>query len=318
LSGTRKTIVPGAALAELPPVFDWLFYARHPSNGDLHGFDEAAATNHYHNHGLAEGRVSGPIDGRGAFLRLISPSAPLLEIGPFCTPCFTARTHRVRFLDAFPTVELRKMVAEHAWGKPELVPEIDYVWRGGSYADLIKERFETVFSSHNIEHQPCLVTHLRDVAAVLAPGRRLFLIVPDRRYCFDHYLPESTIADVLDAFMQGRRRHSTRSILEHRLLLTHNEAERHWKGDHGDDPRRRAPDGAIVGRIADHLKSSPSRDSYIDAHAWQFVPESFAGLIRTLRAAGLTPFTVERVYPTLWSSNEFYAVLRLPPAGAQA
>ncbi len=316
MSDTRMKIVPNPEIAELPAAFDWSVYTL--VNADLNGFDQEGATHHYNTYGREEGRVSSAIDGRGAFLGLVPPTASLLEIGPFCTPSFTTRTHRVRFLDAFPTAELRKIAAELSWGRPDLVPEIDYVWRGTPYAELIQERFDAVFSSHNIEHQPCLVTHLRDIASVLAPGRRLFLVIPDRRYCFDHYLSESTIADVLDAFIERRRRHSARSILEHRLMLTHNEAEPHWAGDHGPDPRRRAPDGDIVGRIAENLRTLPGRDTYIDTHAWQFVPDSFAALIGTLNAAGLTPFEVERVYPTLRPSNEFYAVLRLPPATAEA
>jgi hypothetical protein len=309
VSNARLRIVTSPEPPALPPAFDWSIYvARNP---DLAGFGEADAASHYASYGREEGRVCSAIDGRGAFLGLIPPSESLLEIGPFCTPCFTTQTHRVRFLDAFPTEELRKIVAELSWGRPELVPEIDYVWRGGPYAELIAERFDAVFSSHNIEHQPCLVTHLNDIASVLAPGRWLFLIVPDRRYCFDHYLPESTIADVLDALIEGRRRHSARSILEHRMMLTHNEAEPHWQGDHGPDPRRRAPDADILRRIAENLKTLPGRDTYIDAHAWQFVPDSFAHLIGTLNAAGLTPFTVERIYPTLRSTHEFFAVLRL-------
>jgi len=308
--------MPDPMPAEMPPAFDRSIYASR--NADLAGFDEAGQVNHYEQYGRDEGRISSLIGGRVDFLNLIPPTASLLEIGPFCTPCFTTSTHKVRFLDAFPTDELRKIAGELSWGRPDLVPEIDYVWRGEPYAELIEHRFDAVFTSHNIEHQPCLVTHLQDVASVLAPGRRLFLIIPDRRYCFDYYLSESTIADVLDAFVERRRQHSARSVLEHRLMLTHNEAAAHWAGDHGADPRRRAPDAEIVGRIAENLKTLTARDGYTDTHAWQFVPDSFAQLIGTLNAAGLTPFEVERVYPTLWSSNEFYAVLRVPARRAKA
>ena len=310
MSDTRTKINQDTLPAELPPTFEWSIYAGR--NADLAGFDQAGAVNHYNRYGRDEGRISSVIGGRGDFLNLIPAAASLLEIGPFCTPCFTTGTHRVRFLDAFPTQELRQIVGELSWGRPDLVPEIDYVWRGEPYVELIDERFDAVFSSHNIEHQPCLVNYLEDIASVLAPGRRLFLIIPDRRYCFDHYLSESTIADVLDAFIERRRRHSARSVLEHRLMLTHNEAAAHWAGDHGPDPRRRAPDTEIIGRIADNIKTLRNYDTYIDTHAWQFVPDSFAQIIGTLNAAGLTRFEVERVYPTLWSSNEFYAVLRLP------
>jgi hypothetical protein len=316
LSDTRMKVRPESRLAELPSAFDWSVYASR--NADLSGFDQEGVTHHYARYGRDEGRISSAIGGRGDFLNLIPPDTSLLEIGPFCTPCFTPLTHRVRFLDAFPTEELRTIAGELSWGRPDLVPDIDYVWRGEPYTALIEERFDAAFSSHNIEHQTCLVTYLQDVASVLAPGRRFFLIIPDRRYCFDYYLSESTIADVLDAFIERRRQHSARSILEHRLMLTHNEAAAHWAGDHGPDPRRRAPDADLVGRITDNLKSLTARDGYVDTHAWQFVPESFTQLIGTLNAAGLIPFEAERVYPTLWSSNEFYAVLRLPAARKKA
>jgi hypothetical protein len=170
-----------------------------------------------------------------------------------------------------------------------------------------------VFASHNVEHQPCLVTHLRDLASVLRPDSRAFLIVPDRRYCFDHYLAETTIADVLDAFIERRQRHRPASVLEHRLLLTHNEAEAHWRGDHGPDPRRTPPDPALIARIGDNLRLLPGHSAYIDTHAWHFVPDSFAHLIDLLSAAGLIPFTLERLYPTLRSTNEFFAVLKRIP-----
>ena len=323
MSATRAKTVPGKAPQKLPrqvqpaspslpPAFDWLVYVNHPANSDLRQFDAAEARHHYDTFGRNEGRVCGEIDGREAFLDLIPPNTSVLEIGPYCTPLLTRRTHKVRYLDAFPTKELRKRVAEWDWGRPDMVPEIDFVWRGEPYAKLIDVRFEAVFSSHNIEHQPCLVTHLNDVASVLLPGHRLFLIIPDRRYCFDHYLPNSTIADVLDAFIERRRRHSARSVLEHRLLLTHNEAGAHWNGDHGADPRQRAVDSEIVSRITDSLKTLARRNAYVDTHAWQFVPESFAHIITTLNAAGLTRFEVERIYPTLRFTNEFFAVLRLP------
>ena len=122
---------PESRLAELPPVFDWSIYASR--NADLTGFDQEGVTHHYDRYGRNEGRISSAIGGRSDFLKLIPPGTSLLEIGPFCTPCFTSQTHRVRFLDAFPTEELRKIAGELSWGRPDLVPDIDYVWRGEPY-----------------------------------------------------------------------------------------------------------------------------------------------------------------------------------------
>ncbi len=83
-----------------------------------------------------------------------------------------------------------------------------------------------VFSSHNIEHQPCLITHLAEVASLMRTGGWFLLAIPDKRYCFDHLLPESTITDVLEPFLSGRRDHAVRSLVQGRMMHTHNEAGR--------------------------------------------------------------------------------------------
>ena len=294
---------------ELPLEYDYEKYVGHPSNQGLRKFNEAEARFHYQAHGRAEGRVCSAIDNRAAFLGLVSPDYALLEIGPFCTPAFRAPRYRVAYLDAFSTDELRELARGMAWADAARVPEIDFVWKGQRYRELIGREFELVFSSHNIEHQPCLVTHLEDVASVMRRGGRFMLAIPDKRYCFDHFLPESTIAEVLDAFLSGRRDHAARSLVQGRMMHTHNEAGRHWQGDHGDDPTRRALDDDIVASVRQVIAEYRARTGYLDAHAWQFTPASFRLLMQVLARAGLVSLTVERVYETLNGSNEFYAVL---------
>ena len=92
-------------------------------------------------------------------------------------------------------------------------------------------------------------------------------------------------------------------------MHTHNEAGRHWQGDHGDDPTRRALDDGIVASVRQVIAEYRARTGYLDAHAWQFTPASFRHLMQVLARAGLVSLTVERVDQTLNGSNEFYAVL---------
>jgi hypothetical protein len=313
VSSSKSRAAPNSNLTELPSPFEWLIYVNHPSNGDLKGFTESEATHHYMTFGRDEGRIASQIDSRSAFLGIIPKDCPLLEIGPFCTPSFSPKNGPVRYLDVFSTTELRDIAAELSWGKPDEVPEVDYVWNGSRYSELINERYDVVFSSHNIEHQPCLVTHLQNIASIMRPGRRLFLIIPDRRYCFDYYLAESTIADVLDAFVACRSKHKPGSILEHRLLLTHNEPKGHWDGNHGPDTRRRLLDPAFLKEVETSLLELPSTQEYIDTHAWHFTPDSFSYIVSFLKASGLVQFDIEGVYPTIRPTNEFFVVLRLAP-----
>ena len=71
------------------------------------------------------------------------------------------------------------------------------------------------------------------------------MLVPDKRYCFDFSLPQSSIADVLAAYIEKRMVHSACSVLEHRALLTHNDAVRHWRGDHGVADREQQISNAL-------------------------------------------------------------------------
>ncbi len=299
----------------LPPEFDWAAYVGHPANGGLRSFSEAEAVYHYQMHGKAEGRICNSIDCRDSFLRLIPADATLLEIGPFCWPAFRTAEHRVRYLDAHSTDELRNKARQVEGADLSNVPNIDYLWTGEPYKSLIRDQtFDIAYSSHNIEHQTCLVSHLNDVASVLREHGRYFLVIPDKRYCFDHYLPESTMVDILDAFITRRRRHSLRNLIRDRVLLTHNDRARHWMGDHGPDPRTNQMSGPATRGILDQLETIVRRmqieDPYIDTHAWQFTPDIFRHLVDALCAAGLVPFQTERVYQTLFGSFEFYAVLR--------
>ncbi len=301
--------MPESGAAALPLEYDYEKYVGHPSNHGLREFSEAEARFHYQAHGRAEGRVCSAIDGRAAFLGLVPPDRSLLEIGPFCTPAFRAPAHRVCYLDAFTTDELRELARGMSWADPARVPEIDFVWQGENYRELMGREFDVVFSSHNVEHQPCLVTHLAEVSSVMRRGGLFLLAIPDKRYCFDHFLPESTIAEVLDAFLSERRDHAAKSIVQGRMMHTHNETQRHWHGDHGDDPCRRAVDEGLVASVRQVISDYRSRTGYLDAHAWQFTPASFRRIMQILIRAGLVNLSVERVYETINGSNEFYAVL---------
>ncbi len=306
-----------AAPPPLPAEFDPATYAA-TDTAILSGLDPAALARHYAAHGAAEGRVCSAIAGRAAFLALLPPAGPLLEVGPFCTPWPAPAGYVVRYLDIMPTEALRATAAALPWGDASRVPSIDYVWRGEPYRELIRARFPAILSSHCIEHQPCLVTHLTDLASVLAPGGRVFLVVPDHRYAFDHFVPASTLVDVLDAYAARRSGHAPRSTIAHHLLKTHNDPPAHWAGAHWTGaPQNGAPgadpwaEAGLVGRVSEALREVRRTELAFDLHAWQFTPDSFRALFDLMAVAGLSPFRIERLYPTLRDSGEFYAVLRI-------
>lgn len=246
-------------------------------------------------------QVGHEVPDRNAFVRLINPSLRVLEIGPFANPML--RGANVDHLDVLPADGLRER-ARTLGMDPGGVPDIRWVSTGGDL-DCVTERYDAVVSSHAVEHQPDLVRHLQQVEQVLNPGGRYYLLVPDHRYCFDHFLVPSTTAQVIGAHVEGRRAHTAASVIEHRALTTHNDPVRHWAGDHGDPADRRAQ------RIAGALQEiSDAAGGYIDVHAWYFTPPSFRRIVDDLRECGLTGFTVQRLFPTRPNANEFWCILQ--------
>jgi SAM-dependent methyltransferase len=276
--------------------FDADYYIN--THADLQNLTAAEAADHFIRFGVAEGRQAHPLGSRPAFAKHISMFGSILEIGPFCNP--TARGDNVRYLDMLDEKELRDRANKLGIdpnGCPERIHYLGDIFN-------ISETFDAVVSSHSIEHQPDLVHHLAGVAKVLPPGGRYFVYAPDKRYCFDHFIPESTIAEVLQAHRERRTLHTLRSVIEHHALNTHNDPGNHWAGrhdvGHGKD---------LAGRIKDAVDLYDNSEGYIDVHAWYFTPPSFAAIMTALYNYGMSELRLTELYTTRRDESEFFAVL---------
>lgn len=236
---------------------------------------------------------------RAAFLADV-PRTSVLEIGPFDNPTVTGPD--VAYFDVLNAEALRRRAAEIGYGGERIPHRIDFVSPTGDLA-VVDRNFQAAVSSHAVEHQPDLIAHLKGVALLLEPEGRYFLIVPDRRYSFDHYLSETTLDEVETAHREGRRVHTRQAVLHHRLGTTHNNPLRHWLGRHGAP----APDTALRDAAEEEARRADAGE-YVDVHAWTFSPQSFRRITAaTAPETGLTPVTV---HDTAFGDLEFFAVLR--------
>jgi len=186
-------------------------------------------------------------------------------------------------------------------------PEIDFVSPTGDLSTVGDNVFDVVLSCHSIEHQPDLIAHLQHIARILRAGGRYLLLIPDKRYCFDHFLAASTVADVVQTHRDRLRTHSVASVIEHRALTTHNDSARHWNGDH-EQPGVNAEPQRITQAIHECEKAD---GDYIDVHAWQFTPQTFRSLMNQLVAIGLTTLRPVCLPGTPHAQNEFCAMFGL-------
>jgi len=286
------------ALNSFDPIFYRSFYR------DLAHLTSDDAARHYREFGRNEGRVGAAAALREKFIEGLPNQRPVLEVGPFASPL--ARGENVKYADVLTTAGLRARAVELKLD-PDGCPAIDYPLPTLDL-DGIPERFGAVLSCHSIEHQPDLVRHVQAVERLLEPGGSYFLVVPDKRYCFDHFLPETSIADVMTAYVRRRKVHEVGSVIEHWALTTHNDAMRHWDGDHGQ-PRIRENLDALRYALREY-QADPDR--YIDVHAWHFTPDGFHELFGLIHKLELTSMRPVSVYDTPAHRQEFCAVLTKP------
>lgn len=283
--------------ADFPPEFDVEHYRAIYS--DLQGFDDATLRSHYEDYGRKEGRIASKALPRQNFISLIPHDSRILEIGPFAQPLVTGPG--VRYFDILDKIGLYR-VAESIGLDTSRIPDIDYVHSLGDLA-IVHDDFDFVVSSHAIEHQPDLVRHLQQVERILSPRGLYFIIIPDKRYCFDYFIAESSMADVVEAHVLGRKVHSLRSLIEHRTMMAHNDALRHWHDDHGVKPTT-----FNIRAILHEYEAA--KGSYIDVHAWRLTPESFKVIASNLFTNGFCKLSPIRVYDTPRGGIEFYAILQ--------
>jgi SAM-dependent methyltransferase len=291
--------------AQLPEEFDVQLYRE--SYTDLSGLSDRKLRAHWRTYGRGEGRVASKAAYRENFLTLVEKANSILEIGPFSRPAVEGPN--VKYFDLFNSEELSARA--HAVGYTiKAMPKIDFVSPMGDLS-IVDERFSAIVSSHCIEHQPDLIRHLQNVSAILDEDGSYFVIIPDKRYCFDHFIEPSKITQVLDAFKERRTTHSLAAVINQIAITTHNDSMRHWRGAHSDPGYL---DSISVRSAAAEKRYAEANGEYIDVHAWQFTPTNFRFIIQRLFDMGLTDLNPERVYETPCPRDEFTAVLKKRPA----
>lgn len=277
-----------------PPTFDPDFYRSR--NEDLQALDEYELRDHYMKFGRMEGRVGSPFAQRRRFLELASSARSILEIGPGHKPCFTGPS--VRYFDVLNTAQLQERARTHTDENSDGVPpEIDYVDPDGNI-DIVRENFDIIFSSHNIEHQTNIIGHLNSVYKLVNERGAFMGIMPDRRFCFDRNIPASSLGDMVQAFRESPRRHKLADIIDQYAIPVHNDSLRHWCEQ--SDPELYVD----MEQLKVGIQESES-GRYVDVHAWRLSSFEFDVYIRALIQMEMVSFRNFIAFPTPYLSNEF-------------
>jgi len=292
-------------MPEFPPAFEaWVYRALYP---ELAHLDDSLVLQEYNLVGRLDGRRGHQVHDRIAFCKLIPKNVKALEIGPFAAPL--VRTQNVKYADIYSTSELNELAPTLNFGTDE-IPEIHWVVDPNDLS-TIDEKFAIVLTSHVIEHSPNLVAHLNQIENLLKLGGRYFLLIPDHRYCFDHFHSPSTISQIIGAHIENRRTHTATSFIETRLLHAHNDPIEHWAGNHGAPAFHPVfPLDDRIKRVQDALQLLQSGHIVKNEHAWYFTPDTFESIINDLNDLEIINLEIERMYPTMKDSGEFWVILR--------
>ena len=247
------------------------------------------------------------VNNKQEFINSITENS-ILEIGPFYNPI--CKGEHVKYMDILGQEQLKQRCLELSKENPWMlnhiqdIPLIDYVNSEGNLS-CVTEKFDAIVSSHLIEHQLDLIGHFKDLEKILNDKGKYYLAIPDKRYCFDHYMNVSSLAEVIGGHYDKRTKHSLKSVLEHRAFVTHNQPDEHWNGNHGEllDTQNK-----IKLAIDEYLSND-----YIDVHAWYFTPESFTEIIGNLYSMNFIKFQINKIYKTSKGKIEFFVELQFDP-----
>lgn len=230
-----------------------------------------------------------------------------VEIGPLNNPLLRKDEANVIYVDYATTEELRTKPYDSSINPADIV-DVDVVWAEQPLRECMPESHrecDYVVAAHVIEHVPDIVGWLHDIRSILKSGGSLGLAIPDKRFTFDYCRNESTVGEMIEAWLHKYRRPSIRQVFDHCSLAVILDVHSAWLlPPNGADLPKLSGDLAL--RLAfDQAVEIAARPRYIDSHCWVFTPAGFLNQLEILAALELLPFTVDFFEPTLNGNLEF-------------
>ena len=256
-------------------------------------------------------------DRRQRITRFITPQQKGIEIGPYFQPLAPKRLgYNCLAVDVCDAVTLRQRALEDPNLPDQVIDEIEEVDLLGSSSaieELVEARdrlgtFDYIISSHSFEHLPDPVRFLQGCSKVLRPGGILSMALPDRRTCFDHFRPHSTLAELLDAYFAARDRPTLAQVFEQASLRCCFGAQQSLGFALDDDPAQIVPLTWLSEAFAQWQNLRAQPDVYHDVHCWTFTPASFELIMRDLIFLKLISWNILEISETVGA--EFYVQLK--------
>lgn len=245
------------------------------------------------------------------FIKGVDTKKRILEIGPLDTPIFKKSEADVYYADVRSDVELQEIYKNEP-RVLDAVP-IDFVIKEG-YAAALKDvpKFDYVVSCHVLEHMPRLIEFFLDIQKIMTDGGIFWALLPDHRYCFDHFRQPTSFAEAW-YIHTTKMPYAPWRVMDHLLDTTKcNNPFEFWKDDnlavaHLLSNDRQWDD--VVTRYQSVLDGSAR-----DGHLSVFTPKSFLYLTYNMIRARLFPWRYKSFCYTPYREFTFAFSLAACPA----
>jgi predicted SAM-dependent methyltransferase len=232
-----------------------------------------------------------------------------LEIGPLSRPILSKKEANIFYADHVSTGDLRKKYKNEPIELNDIV-EVDYVLsKKNPLSSLGTNTFDYVIAAHVIEHIPDVISWLYEIANILKTGKKLSLVIPDKRYTFDITRRNTFPSDIIGAYIDHHERATSASMFdylsEYRKDISGLQVLQKPLYDFSKKPRRYSDAQAMKLTLI-----NAEGEEYVDSHCHVFTPYSFFEIIKSLIENNLFDFEVEKFIDTPTNDVEFYVVLK--------
>lgn len=222
---------------------------------------------------------------KGLITSMIDRNGRGLEIGPSHNPAAPkSEGYDVHIVDHMDQPGLLEKYKDDCGINLANIEPVDHVWQGGRLSSVVGDHasYDWIIASHVIEHMPDLIAFVQDCQTLLRHGGILSMVVPDKRFCFDHLRRRSSTGDIIQAHVEARSRHTPGQVYDHFSSACKLDESGSW---------HRNSAGKVAFVHGPHTAESMlshclASDEYLDVHGWVFTPSSFRLIIGDLNALG--------------------------------
>ncbi len=219
-----------------------------------------------------------------------------LEIGPYAQPTVTKDEADIEYLDVQTREALIAALDDPALARR--IPFVDHVCSSTDYTESTRGPFDYIVANHVFEHVANPIRWLQTIASMLVPDGVLFLSLPDKKFTFDKFRPDTPLSHIVYDYFTGTERTSMEHVLESEMYYDRTFVGAEMKIAERLDPAR--------------LRAAFDIPMHPGWHCHVFRSETFVKkILEPLQLMGLIEFELQALRPArAETGGEFHVVLR--------